>query len=180
MSSHKWSKHGIRSKILQLVDDETCCPVCDTECYSCARLVKHLLEKRVRSRTRGVSCRDQFLLSRSKRIPTERVNILDQRDANVAKAARRKGHTSIIADRPCDRRAPSILLKRRPADDAVPCARKNGNARTHNLMRLKCPHSCSIYFYYTPPSSFADSCVALQNNNHIKYAIVWKAPDSSR
>ena len=120
LSSHKWSKHGIRCKIRQFVDDETCCPVCDTEFYSRARLVKHLLEKRVRSRTRGVSCRDQFLLSRSKRIPTERVNMLDQRDANVAKAARRKGHTSSIADWPCERRAPSILLKRRPAEDAVP------------------------------------------------------------
>ena len=130
LSTHKWSKHKIRSDIRQYIGDVSVCPVCDTEFYSRARLVKHLLEKRVRSRTRGKSCRYLFLQKDLEIVPAANVQVLDSRDAAVAKVARREGHTSVIAGRPCQRHGPNIL-KRKAATHNDPQPRKRLRVKAH-------------------------------------------------
>ena len=120
LSCHKWSKHRTRCNIRQVIGDISCCPVCKTDFFSRARLVKHLLEKRVRSRFRAASCRELFLRSNPEMVPADCVQFLETRDAAVAKAARREGHTSLIADRPCQRHGPSILKRKAMSTDLRP------------------------------------------------------------
>ena len=119
LSAHCWSKHRTRCNIRRFVGDISQCPVCGTEFFSRARLVKHLLEKRVRSKTRGHSCRERFLQQPMDELSLDEFSLLESRDAVVAKAARRDGHTNIIASRPCRRHAPSVL-KRTLALSEVP------------------------------------------------------------
>jgi len=115
LSVHKWSKHGMRSDIRQFVGDICVCPVCGTNFFTRARLVKHLLERRVRSKVRGVSCQQAFLDSNPALVPPKILETLELRDAACAKAGRRNGHTSIIAELACKRTQPSILLMPRQA-----------------------------------------------------------------
>ena len=111
LATHCWSKHGARCNIRRYIGDISCCPICGTDFFSRARLVKHLLEKRVRSKNRGHSCRERFLQTAMEEVPPATLRSLESRDAAVARAARRDGHTNVIASRPCQRHAPSILKR---------------------------------------------------------------------
>ena len=122
LANHRWSKHKTRCCIRQFVGDISKCPVCETDFLSRARLVKHILEQRVRSKTRGASCRTLYLQGPLTLVPSERLMRLESRDAGLAKSSRRLGHTSLHADRPC------IKRKSTTSDDARP--RKRLRAKT--------------------------------------------------
>ena len=84
----------------------------DVDFVTRARLVKHLLERRVRSKARGESCQKAFLQTNPARTPSDIQHQLEARDAVQAKIDRKAGHTGIIAGRPCKRTQASILSKR--------------------------------------------------------------------
>ena len=111
LTAHAWSKHGVRCSIREYIGDISICMACHTDFKSRARLVKHLLEKRIRSTTRGISCRDAFVRSSPAKIEHGLFCSLEARDAQVAQACRLKGHTSVIAKGACKRGAPSVLKR---------------------------------------------------------------------
>ena len=115
LSAHKWSKHGTRSGIRQLVGDTCVCPVCGTDFKTRARLIKHLLERRVRSKCRKVSCQSVFLGLKHKVVPADVLAGLEARSAVCASASRKEGHTSIVATTPCQRTKPSVLKRAKRA-----------------------------------------------------------------
>ena len=55
LSTHRWSKHGVKNDIRAYIGDISSCPVCKTQFHSRARLIKHLLERRVRAKSRLAS-----------------------------------------------------------------------------------------------------------------------------
>ena len=128
LSVHKWSKHGVRSDIRQFVGDISVCPICGTNFLSRARLIKHLLERRVRSKFRKVSCQQAFLDLSPSVVPSEILKGLELSDSKLANSARREGHTSIIDDIPCTRTKPSVL-KRARLEEAFTQHRKRRRLR---------------------------------------------------
>ena len=132
LANHKWSKHKLRCNIREFVSDISRCPVCCTEFFSRARLLKHLLDKRVRSSIRGALCRAWFLRRSLKSVPPERLIELDARDAAAVKTSRRQGHTNLVVDRPCQKQGPSILKRRLvPLDSARPRKRLRVKTRPY-------------------------------------------------
>jgi len=98
LATHKWKVHRIKSDIRPKIADISVCPVCRTDYHSRARLIKHLLEKRIRSKTRGYSCHQVFLQrsARMPEVPKETLAALEARDARMYKEARQQGHTNLI------------------------------------------------------------------------------------
>jgi len=98
LATHKWKVHGIKSDVRSKVADISVCPICHTDYHCRARLIKHLLEKRIRSKTRGYSCHQKFL-ERSARmpdVPKETLMALEARDAQMYREARKQGHSNLI------------------------------------------------------------------------------------
>ena len=121
LSVHEWSKHGVRSNIRQFVGEVSVCIICGTNFGSRARLIKHLLERRIRSKCRNVSCQQAFLDSNPSLVPGEILKDLELRDSKRASSARREGHTSIIAEGA--RNKPSVLKRASKPKFAAPKAR---------------------------------------------------------
>ena len=121
LTIHRWSKHRERCEVRRFIGNISQCPICYTDFVTRPRLVKHLLENRVRSVTRGISCRHAFIAGSPKVIPQDLFELLETRDAATAKADRRNGHTSVIANIPCRQTTQSILIgaKRKRAANAA-------------------------------------------------------------
>jgi hypothetical protein len=111
VDQHKRRMHGTRCPVDAFLGDVTICPICATDYHSRVRLVTHLSETKVRSKTRGTSCNAAFLLSQPARVADEVLNVLHARDTEPRIAAVKAGHTHVIAARPCTRGKPSILKK---------------------------------------------------------------------
>ena len=109
LASHRWHKHKMRSPIRNYVGDVSECPVCGVDFRSRTRLIKHLMETRVRSRHRTKTCREEFLLLNPKEIPTEVLDRLEKWSAEEIQQARQEGHTNVLARRPCKTSKPHIL-----------------------------------------------------------------------
>ena len=129
LDQHRRIKHERTSVISSLVPDTSVCRICSTDFFSRARLISHLSDKRIRSKTRGTNCHFQFLarpgveLSRQERTRLQEIQRQDVREA------RKSGHTHVIAVRPAVRTEPSVLkgIKRRARESAgpvVPIARR--------------------------------------------------------
>ena len=116
LAVHKWAKHRIKSDVRTFIGDTSKCVVCGTDFRSRARLVKHLLERRTRSTTRGTSCQEAFLSRDPAPVPYDKLRELEARDAAQYKAERKMGHTSVIAKSACLRTQPSILLQQPVSD----------------------------------------------------------------
>ena len=109
LAVHRWAKRRITANVRTFIGDTSICAICGTDFFSRARLVKHLLERRVRSKTRGASCQAAFLQSNPAPVPATLLHELESRDAAAFKAERKEGHTSTIAGRPCRRTQTSVL-----------------------------------------------------------------------
>ena len=114
-ATHMWSEHGVKSSVRAHIGDITQCPICGVEFHQRVRLVKHLLENRIRSKNRTESCQSAFLNSNPPIISEEEVAILEKRDAALTKEARKGGHSHVLALRPCKHTKPSILKKEKAA-----------------------------------------------------------------
>ena len=71
--------------------------------------MKHLSERRLRSKHRIATCQDLFLQSNPPRVAAHELLELENRDAATHKAFRRAGHSNIIAGQPCVHHSPSVL-----------------------------------------------------------------------
>ena len=56
LKTHMWSKHKVKASFRNKVGDISVCPVFHTQFHTRQRLIKHLLEKRVRAKNRSRSC----------------------------------------------------------------------------------------------------------------------------
>eukprot|EP00973_Karenia_brevis_P014898 2033769-Karenia_brevis.AAC.1 len=56
LASHMRSKHGVRSDMNKYIGDTGVCPVCGTDFHNRVRLLAHVSDMRVRSKTRRVTC----------------------------------------------------------------------------------------------------------------------------
>ena len=111
LAAHQWAKHKVKCDVRSFIGNVTMCAVCGTDFHTRARLVKHLLERRVRSKSRGVSCQAAFMASNPTRVPVDLLSRLEESDAAQHKSNRLAGHTNVIAGRPCKRTQCSILLQ---------------------------------------------------------------------
>ena len=125
-SNHMWSKHRVKNPIRRMIGDESQCQICGMEFGCRARLVKHLLERRVRSTTRNKSCQEQFFALGRPLVSEDLYSRLEEQDAAMMKKARAAGHTNMVADVPAEPTRPSILKKTRRCgnDLAPPCTVK--------------------------------------------------------
>ena len=106
------------------------CPVCKVEFHSRSRLIKHLLEARVRSKTRLESCRDAFLNANPARVGRDEFARLEAEDVQLTRKARKMGHSHVLADVPAKACAPSILKRKVPAERSQPKGSATKRART--------------------------------------------------
>ena len=111
MSVHKWAKHRVKSGVRDFVGNISVCPICSTDFCSRARLVKHLSERRIRSKLRTVTCQQAFLRSQPQMVNGNERSLLEARDADTFRKARKEGHTNVIATIPC-KKHPLNNLKR--------------------------------------------------------------------
>ena len=51
LATHRWAKHKVKSDVRTFIGDTTTCTICGTNFFTRNRLVKHLLERRSRSKT---------------------------------------------------------------------------------------------------------------------------------
>ena len=111
LSTHMWSKHKIKSSFRQFIGNTSVCPVCHTDFCTRARLIKHLADRRVRSRHREQTCQQAFLASDPELVPPDELAELERVEAQDKKRQRRISSSAIIAAEPA-RPARQSALKR--------------------------------------------------------------------
>ena len=97
MLCHSRSQHKVRSEIVKRIGDTSMCPVCGTDFKSRLRLITHIGETRVRSVTRGASCRTLFSAALNPLVDEVELERLNDVDRQVRRAAKAKGHTHELA-----------------------------------------------------------------------------------
>ena len=96
-------KHKAKSSVRKHIGDISVCPTCGSDFRSRARLIRHLLDKRVRSSRRSVSCQHAFLQSNPCTIPDHEYKRLEARDLMHARKHRKLGYQQEPASIPCSR-----------------------------------------------------------------------------
>ena len=87
-----WYKHREAACMRKYVGDFSICSVCRTDFRTRGRLIRHLLERRVRSKRRRDTRHDLFLASNPPLIEDSIRKDLEARDMKVAKIFRKAGH----------------------------------------------------------------------------------------
>ena len=95
--AHKRAKHGVRNKIVELLDDISTCPICACEFHSRLRLMRHLSETRIRSKHSKTNCRFEFLSTERIPIDPAMAVTLNEKDRICRRTARKSGHSHVIA-----------------------------------------------------------------------------------
>ena len=109
LDQHCRTRHGIRNPVVQFVGSILKCPVCSTEFHTRLRLITHLSDKRVRSKVRGVSCRDAFLRSGPEPVSPDALAELNRVNDAMRAKAMKEGHTHPICVRSALRTSACIL-----------------------------------------------------------------------
>ena len=112
-----WKKSVIR----EYVGDESQCRVCGTEFHTRDRLLKHLSERRLRSKHRTETCAEIWVRDHAKRVAPKELEALEAEVSLARKRARREGHRHVPALQPAASSRPSILRgrKRRPQAEPI-------------------------------------------------------------
>ena len=113
LNQHKRIAHKCMSRVCDLVPDTSVCPVCHTDFVHRSRLISHLSDNRVRSKKRGTCCHHEFVKSLPPALSAAEKSRLRQENAAELRAARRQGHTHVIAV------WPAVRGKRPQSADAV-------------------------------------------------------------
>jgi hypothetical protein len=95
LQAHRRVKHGSRIDLRSYVDDSGCCPVCRTRFATRLRVIAHLSEQRRRGRC-TTTCGQRLYEGQFHRLAPERVKMLDLRDTEARRAARRSGRVQPI------------------------------------------------------------------------------------
>ena len=97
LNQHKRIAHKCTSRVCDMVQDTSVCPVCHTDFIQRSR---HLSDTCIRSRKRGTCCHDEFVKSVPPPLSAVEKTRLRQQSATDLRAAKRQGHTHVIATRP--------------------------------------------------------------------------------
>ena len=106
---HRWSLHRKKSNIRMFVPDTCICPICQTNFHTRNRLVKHLMENRVRSKHRSTTCGQDFMAQNPSPVPESKLQEIEARDAAERKSARKEGHSNVLICRHAVAGRPHIL-----------------------------------------------------------------------
>ena len=115
LAVHSWSKHKQTSRIREYVGNESKCRICKVEFHTRDRLLKHLSERRVRSKHRKYTCAELWMDQDPPKVDDAVLCGLESSVKECRKRARREGHRHTIVERPAEASEPSILKKRRRA-----------------------------------------------------------------
>ena len=97
LAAHKWAKHRVKTEIRKHIGDISQCSVCGVDFHSRERLIKHLSERRIRSKHRNATCNDIFLDLSPPLVPESLLLQLETRDGQFRRSARRSEHRHVIA-----------------------------------------------------------------------------------
>ena len=128
-------RHGVRSYVEQFIDMFGICLVCQQNCHTRLQTLAHCVEKRCRSKTARVMCRDVLLSGMVRPISAEILDEARQIDRGLREQAVRSGHTHATV--------------RRHAKRHVPLASRQS-------CTLSCAHSWSSNVRLKRKTSFAD------------------------
>ena len=122
--AHQRTKHGFRSPFGLVVGDVTRCCICGVDFHHRRNLLKHLSEKRVRSKKLRTPCGETFMqrfciAPRTGEAPDEEVQRAITADRVQLRSARKLGHTHIMA---------TLSVKRASRPDA--CVRPSKRLRS--------------------------------------------------
>ena len=103
-AAHLWYKHRVKTPIRKYIGDISICPCCSTDFHTRARLIRHLVTNLSKSKHKAtLSCQQVFLGSSPEPIPSDEFTRLEERDKQVARVFRKKGHLQELAVVPCIR-----------------------------------------------------------------------------
>ena len=147
VTMHRWAAHKKICNIRMHVADISCCPSSKVDFWSRPRLIKHLLETRIRSKHRTQSCRDHFMMHLPRVVDRETFDMLEARDREALRKARKDGHSHILATKPAKAYCNSILKGREN-----PAARKRRTEQGFPELerprkRLRCKTNPKDMFY---------------------------------
>ena len=133
MSAHARSAHGRMSDFRVKIGNISRCPVCETEFYTRSRLLRHLSERRVRSKARGEPCQTALLRLQLPDVPNEEFQKLEAEDASTRRSYRRGGHRTILSEIPATATKPrpyaAKVSAEVPPPPAILAARPPSNRR---------------------------------------------------
>ena len=111
LDQHCRIKHNVRSSVAPRLPNISVCPVCFTQFDNRSRLLTHLSETRVRSRTGNTSCKAEFL-----KLPRFQCNVEGVEASKIQaeqnkhiSSARKLGHSHVLANVPARRGSNSVL-----------------------------------------------------------------------
>ena len=102
LQQHQRIKHKMRSPIPQFIDDSGICPACGVILQSRVKVIVHACETRCRGKSK-VRCRDVILSGAVPAIAVDDFVMLEERDRNIRKTAKRKGFTHVRSICPAKR-----------------------------------------------------------------------------
>ena len=111
LACHQWAKHRITSDFRKYVGPISKSPICEVEFFSRSRLIKHLSERRLRSKHRTRTCQDALLNSNLAQVPEHILEPLEAENTRERKVARKLGHTNVLSSRPAQPTRASILKR---------------------------------------------------------------------
>ena len=155
LDQHRRKKHRYVSPLNDLVPDTSVCPTCGSDFRNRFRLISHLSDQRVRSRTRRTCCHIEFMKPAPQPLPEQtRVRLrVQQTEAfpNVWSA----GHTHVIAHMPSLRGRPSVLKHTRgaPSRSILEPRRRITGKRGASAVGLTATPTCRRRLHFKQPSS---------------------------
>ena len=120
---HCFKKHGVRHEIRQYVGAESMCRVCKCDFKTRARLIKHLLDRRVRSKSKQDCCADIWLNRATEKIPESLLIELESQVAHEERQARKQGRRHVLAEQA------AVPARKRTADQSEAKVAKPAKAR---------------------------------------------------
>ena len=155
LDQHRRKKHGYVSPLNDLVPDTSICPTCDSDFRNRFRLISHLSDQRVFSRTRGTSCHIEFMKSAPQPLPEQTRARLRVQQTEALCNARSAGHKHVIAHMPSLRGRPSVLKKTRGAPSrSIPEPRRRiTGKRGASAVELTATPACRRRLHFKQPSS---------------------------
>ena len=121
LAQHKRMKHCVKSTVCSSLPDTSVCPICHADFRCRSRLISHLSDKRIRSKTRGTNCYYLFLNNTRVAPSEDEQRRLQNAHQKAIRTARLNGHTHVLADLPAQRSATCILKGIKRKQRAASC-----------------------------------------------------------
>ena len=120
LANHRWAKHRIKCDVSKFIGHVTRCPACQVEFHERVRLIRHLSERRIRSKHRTETCSQVILSNAFAPVSAPNLYKLELKDAEKRKQARRMGFSSVLSTQPALPTSQHILKRRRDVSFSFP------------------------------------------------------------